>query len=236
MKKVCLFGDSISKGVIIDELHNRYMVTKRSFANIISGCEDWMELKNYSMLGCTIEKGRRLINRHRQAVDDSDVVVLEYGGNDCDFLWDEIAAEPSTEHLPKTPLDDFLEDYREIITGLQGIGKEVVMINLPPLVQGKYFDWVSRGLSADNIMSWLGGTADTIYNYHEGYNDRICLLAEQYDIPLIDIRSAFLRLGDYSGYICEDGIHPNEEGHELIAKTIEAELPELVEKLRKKAG
>lgn len=236
MKKICLFGDSISKGVVIDELHNRYAMTKKSFANIIAGCMDWMQLTNYSMLGCTIEKGQSLIYRHRKAVEECDIMVLEYGGNDCDFLWDEIAASPDTEHLPKTPLDIFLERYRKIILGLQEMGKKVVMINLPPIVQTEYFDWVSRGLDAGNILKWLGGTPDTIFNYHADYNERICRLAEQYDIPLIDIRSAFLNKGDYSGYICQDGIHPNENGHSLIAATIESKLPELEARLHKKAG
>lgn len=236
MKKICLFGDSISKGVIIDEIHNRYTMTKKSFANLVSGREGWMELSNFSMLGCTIEKGRSLIVRHKKAVEDCDIMVLEYGGNDCDFCWEEIAAEPNREHQPKTPLDSFLEDYRDIIDGLHSAGKKVVMINLPPIVQGKYFDWVSRGLNQDNILRWLGGTPDTIYKYHEGYNQRICQLASRYDIPLIDIRSAFLEQGDYSGFICEDGIHPNENGHALIARTIESELPELVYRLQKKAG
>lgn len=236
MQKVCLFGDSISKGVVIDELRDRYAMTKKSFANIVAGAEAWMELKNYSMLGCTIDKGQSLITRHHKAVEDCDIMVLEYGGNDCDFHWDEISAAPDKEHLPKTPPDSFLERYRKIILSLRQMGKKVVLINLPPIVQTKYFDWISRGLNADNILKWLGGTPDTIYNFHAGYNERICTLAQQYDIPLIDIRSAFLAEGDYSGYICRDGIHPNENGHRLIAGAIESELPALEERLRKMAG
>ncbi|OLA61120.1 MAG: hypothetical protein BHW37_01125 [Firmicutes bacterium CAG:272_52_7] len=39
-------------------------------------------------------------------------------------------------------------------------------------------------------------------------------------IPMIDIRSAFLVKRDYSDYLCEDGIHPNERGHKLIKDTL----------------
>jgi lysophospholipase L1-like esterase len=33
---------------------------------------------------------------------------------------------------------------------------------------------------------------------------------------LIDIRDAFIRQKDYLRFISVDGIHPNEEGHELM--------------------
>jgi lysophospholipase L1-like esterase len=37
---------------------------------------------------------------------------------------------------------------------------------------------------------------------------------------LIEIRSAFLQKEDYTKLICLDGIHPNKEGHKVIAEKI----------------
>ena len=37
---------------------------------------------------------------------------------------------------------------------------------------------------------------------------------------MIDIRSAFLVRKDYTDYLCEDGIHPNEKGHRLIREAM----------------
>ena len=34
------------------------------------------------------------------------------------------------------------------------------------------------------------------------------------------ITSKFLETKDYSALLCNDGIHPNEKGHKLIAETI----------------
>ena len=45
-------------------------------------------------------------------------------------------------------------------------------------------------------------------------------LAKREQVPLIDIRSDFLRDQCFSDYLCEDGIHPNERGHLLISKAI----------------
>lgn len=227
VRKICLFGDSISKGVIIDKALQRYATTKNSFANLISTDASWMNITNYSMLGCTISKGRSLIARHIADVKSCDIAVLEYGGNDSDHNWAEIAASPDTEHSPKTPINEFENSYREIIGNLKDMDKKIVMINLPPIDEHKYFNWFSRGLNGANILKWLGGSERRIFEFHEGYNEAVCRVAREEDIPLIDVRSAFLKKGNYSSYLCDDGIHPNEEGHKLIAGVIESELPEL---------
>jgi len=45
-------------------------------------------------------------------------------------------------------------------------------------------------------------------------------LGARKQVPVIDITSPFLRRKDYRDYLCSDGIHPNEEGHLLIADAI----------------
>lgn len=231
INKICLFGDSISKGVVIDTLHNRYTMTKNSFANLVAASQSALEICNYSMLGCTIAKGSSLIARHRADVESCDVMVLEYGGNDSDHDWAAIAEKPYAQHLPKTPLDEFAEKYISIISKLKDMGKPIVMLNLPPIDPHKYFQWFSRGLDRESILSWLGGSDEYIYRFHESYNAQVCDIAANYGIRLIDIRSVFLAKNDYSNYLCDDGIHPNERGHELIASVIKAQLPFLLENM-----
>ncbi|MEG1915040.1 MAG: SGNH/GDSL hydrolase family protein, partial [Acidaminococcaceae bacterium] len=67
-----------------------------------------------------------------------------------------------------------------------------------------------------------------IFKFHESYNAQVCGIAEENDIPLIDIRSAFLKLPNYSEYLCDDGIHPNEKGHNLIARVITEYIPRIM--------
>ena len=45
-------------------------------------------------------------------------------------------------------------------------------------------------------------------------------LAINKDIPIIDITSKFLEIKNYSNLLCDDGIHPNEKGHKIIAEAI----------------
>lgn len=40
----------------------------------------------------------------------------------------------------------------------------------------------------------------------------------------IDITSKFLEQKDYSLFLCEDGIHPNEEGHRIISEAIQEHI------------
>jgi len=235
MSKICLFGDSISKGVIVDEIRDRYAMTKNCFANILSTGESALDLSNFSMLGCTIMKGRSMIDRHIKDVQNCEVIVLEYGGNDSDHNWKEISENPTGEHLPKTPIDEFVRFYRGIIDELNGMGKKIVMLNLPPIDEHKYFDWVSRGLDRDVILKWLGGSDEFIYRWHENYNVKVCNIASEYKIPIIDIRSAFLERRDFTDLLCNDGIHPNEKGHEIIAEVIARAIPGLEQAAASKA-
>jgi lysophospholipase L1-like esterase len=227
MGKLCLFGDSISKGVVIDALRERYTVTKNCFANILSSGSIDLELTNFSMLGCTVGKGQSMINRHIRAVEASELLVLEYGGNDSDHNWKEIAADPAGEHLPKTPVAEFGRTYRSIIDKLNTMGKRIAMLNLPPIDERKYFDWFSRGLDRTRILRWLGGNVTYIYRFHELYNVAVCNIAAERGVPLIDIRTAFLEKRNYSDFLCDDGIHPDEKGHRLIAEAIARAMPGL---------
>lgn len=52
------------------------------------------------------------------------------------------------------------------------------------------------------------------------YNSVIVNIAEETKTKWIDIRGAFLQTADFTRLLCIDGIHPNEEGHKLIASKI----------------
>ena len=67
-----------------------------------------------------------------------------------------------------------------------------------------------------------------IYRWHESYNMAVCRIALSQRVPLIDIRSAFLERKNYQSLLCEDGIHPNEEGHAMISSVILSQAPSLL--------
>lgn len=231
MQKIALFGDSVSKGVIYDENKSRYVFTKNSFANLFSALKS-LQILNFAKFGCTVAKGRNIIEKHLTEAAQADITILEFGGNDSDHNWEQISKDPLNIHVPQTPIDTFSEEYIKIIEELKAGGAKPVMLNLPPIEEHRYFDWFSRGLNKENILKWLGGSVEYVYRWHEMYNMEVCKIANEYSVPLIDVRSAFLQKRDFSAYLCSDGIHPNEKGHELISEVISLSLPDIKKVLK----
>lgn len=219
-KNIIVWGDSILKGVILDEKDGKYKVMRNnsiaSFAEI-TGCS----VKNNAYFGMTSTKA---LNRIKTSIDKQlfgkdDIVIIEYGGNDCDFNWSEISDEPNISHNPKTPITAFKNSLQNIIDAFKEKGVTPILMNLPPLEPERYFDWVSRGLSKENILHWLGDVAK-IYRWQEAYNSAAEWVARQSNCKIINVRESFLISNDYSSQFCADGIHPNETGHKRILQSL----------------
>ena len=218
MINICVFGDSIGKGIVLDSASERYQTLKLDEMEPLVRYKD-VSLKNYSMFGCTVTKGLSLIERHAGELAGCDRVILEFGGNDCNFPWKEVADAPESEHRPKNPLENFMKHYREGVEKIQKAGAKPVLLTLPPLQAKRFFNWVSKGLNAQSILSWLGGV-DMIYIWQEMYSLAVLKLGKMLDLPVIDIRSAFLSRQDLAELIGADGMHPTSKGYELIVRTV----------------
>jgi len=215
-----VFGDSIGKGIVLRPDSNRYSTLKVNVHEVIGADESVVKIENYSMMGSTITKGLNIIERHFDKIKHYSNVLLEFGGNDCDYNWKEISENPQGKFDCNTPINQFRQKYTELIKLIRQQQGNPIMITLPPLVADRYFEWISKKLNKENILKWLNGDINAIYRWQELYNTQVALLASQLKVPLIDIRSAFLLQDDYRTFMCEDGIHPNEKGYSLIYKTI----------------
>ena len=214
------FGDSIMKGVVFDG--ERHHTTENCFASILSH-RIGKPLINCAKMGHTIADGWKMFERHRQQLQSGDTALIEFGGNDCDFPWAEIGNNPDTEHSPRTMLALFKEKYTSLIATLKGMGVRPLLFSLPPLQSERYFHYFTRAMNSlqkENIMRWLDGNIEFIANWHEHYNLAIYQIGAFTNTQVIDISSCFLSHPDYHDYICSDGIHPNEQGHRLIAAAL----------------
>ena len=210
-----IYGDSIMKGTLLDNITKRYSYKK----DLLTPIEDSfpLELKNRSKFGCTIEKGEKMLDIALAQGPSCDTILLEYGGNDCDFHWDQVAENPSGEHFPHTPLARFESIYRSMIEKMRANGIEPIVMSLPPIDAEKYFAWFTRsGINKQNILRWLGDI-QLIYRHQELYSLSATKLALELHCRFVDVRSAFLGRHDYKLLLCEDGIHPNESGYQLIS-------------------
>lgn len=219
---IAALGDSLTRGVVLNS-ENRYSVLKGSFIDIISEKLN-LSIKNYAKFGCTIGFGHNVIDRHSSDISATDVTFLEFGGNDCDFDWRGIADNPTSEHTPKTILDSFKVQFLSLIERVRNLGSKPIILSLPPIDSNAYFSFISRFMNEEqkaNIIRWLGGDIDIITRWHETYNKALFEISESTGTPIIDITSPFENYnGDMMALMCSDGIHPNAQGHELIAGSI----------------
>ncbi len=220
VNKVVALGDSITKGIVLDG--SRYKILSNSF---VDQCQEELSLPidNYARMGCTIERGLEILDKHEASIRESDITFLEYGGNDSDFTWQEIADAPQLQHYPHTELPLFTRKYREMIHRVREWGSQPVLLSLPLMDHERFFRFVTREMDEDStnrIMGWLGGQIERIRNYHDMYNLQLFRLAAQERVPIVDITSPFLVNTDYTQCLCEDGIHPSSLGHDMIATQI----------------
>lgn len=218
MSTIYLFGDSVMKGVTYSAENNSYSIHKRNLE--LSGGET---LVNRSVFGATA--GKVLSELERRLPEDSrgDTVVLSFGGNDSDHDWAEVSAHPEAVHGPKTPSGEFERLFTRCVELVRSRGADVIVSSLIPIDAGKYMDRISRGLSRENILAWLG-CESMLYRWHEHYDRLVRNLALSLNVPLVDLREPFLVSHEFGGLLSADGIHPTEMGHCMIDSTLSCAL------------
>ncbi|WP_298838219.1 SGNH/GDSL hydrolase family protein [Clostridium sp.] len=216
---IVAYGDSITKGVIYDDKKSRYATLKENFTSIVEN-KIKGPVYNAGKFGNTIIRGA--LKMYNDVIKKSpDMVLVEFGGNDCDYKWDEIAKNPEMEYKPNTDISTFRETLLSMVDTLKNNHIIPVLLTLPPLDPLKYFNWISKEniTSEKNILHWLG-TKDRLFTWHNSYSKMISQVAKETGTVLIDVRSEFLKHSDYTQFLCKDGIHPNVEGQSLIATVI----------------
>ena len=219
MGNVVIFGDSILRGVLLSD--GKYSISKSIAWDIIEEKLD-IKIKNLSKMGSTLPKSVSSIKSYIEK-NSAEIhrVVLEYGGNDSDYDWQQVAERASKTHTPKTDYKLFMSTLCELIEFIIDKGIEVTLMTLPPINAGLYFKWISRNsdkIDKENILFFLGDI-EIIYRRQEMYSNVFMKVAHLYKLDLVDARINFLSHDNYTSLLCEDGIHPNEKGEELIVES-----------------
>ncbi len=219
---ITLYGDSILKGVLLEE--GKYKMN-RSWEQRLAA-EHGVVIRNRARFGCTIGKALGLIEKDCAAHwPEGELALLEFGGNDCDFDWAAIAADPEGSYVSKTPPETFRSSYRRAVELVKESGREPVLLTLPPIHPVRYLNFICRdGLKKENILHWLGDV-DAIYRWQDRYSEMVEQVAREEKTRLIDLRRAFPRSSrELEPLLCDDGIHPSRLGQKLIFDTLCASL------------
>ena len=101
LHRIQMYGDSILKGVELDTA-NRYIVPRENSWQFLE--EEYpLAIVNRAKFGCTVTKGLEQLRRAADKGLSCEAVVLEYGGNDCDYRWPEISANLRVSMSPTPP-------------------------------------------------------------------------------------------------------------------------------------
>ena len=208
-----LWGDSIGQGVVFNQDRHRYCLTPKRCARILQ--EDGVPLESHAKMGATISDG--YADFVAAKTNPGDVAVVEFGGNDCDLDWQAVSDHPQILHDARSPLPEFAEMLRLFISGIRARSMEPVVVLPPPLHSMRYFHWVCQGRNEEAVLAYLGDV-ERIGRWHDSYVSVIRDTAESTSCRLLDMHTPFLRARDFTSLICQDGIHPNAEGQELMAR------------------
>ena len=188
------------------------------------------EIENFSAFGQTLnkcmEKGH--VDRWIREASKGDILVFSLGGNDCDYDWAEVAADPLAPHAPKTPYAEFVRLLGSAASKLKRAGFTPVFTSLAPIDSARYFkNVICNKADGEQVMRFFRGDVTNISRHQECYNDAVCKTALACGGIFLDFRSPLLLLPDYLGCLSDDGIHPNQRGHEEIASALLRSFPSL---------
>lgn len=225
-QNIVAFGDSIIKGVIAEDDGNgnctKYRISENNATSICSRKFE-MTPYNFGKFGSIVTCGEKIIDKNLHKLSENDIVLIEYGGNDCDKMWMEVAENPEAEHLAKTPLPIFAETYRRIIKKIKETGATIIALTMPPVDTNAYFRHITKQMTPtqkDNVKKWLYDDIGVIALWHEMYNQEIIRIACLENVEIANIYQPFIDMMNYRRLFCCDGIHPNQMGQEIIAKRI----------------
>lgn len=226
---VQIWGDSVLKGIFFDEARSRYAILRDNAARLVER-ELGIPIINRSRMGCTAPEGLAEMMEDNSPLSGT-LVLIEYGGNDCDMDWAAVAENPEGTHDPKTLPQKFEETLRAMAEQVRRRGGLPVLSTLPPLDAERYFQWVSRGLSQENILKYLGSGPQRIYRWQELYSTIALRAAAELRCLCLPMREYFLENIVDQDIHSLDGIHLNELGHRMMAEAamqaIRKQMPKL---------
>ncbi len=217
MKTLKIIGDSILKGVVYSPTGRQYSLCKEHRAERMATNE--VQILNLSKMGATVKNGLMNMETDKTPTDENTTVILEFGGNDCNYDWQAISQDPQGEHLPHTLPEEFVACLKQGIRAVKEKGAKAIVALAPPIVTEKFFSFICKGNDPARIMEWLKDKC-ALYRRQEYYMALAGDLAREEGCEILDLRAPFLPKKDFPRYICEDGSHPNAMGHQVICEEV----------------
>jgi len=192
-----------------------------------------VEVWNAAVLGYTTWQGHAWLGKQLLAMEP-DVAVVYYGWNDhwrATGITDRNYAERSQKSTPRLallfqkmpdppPLRVSVDQYREnllaIVAELEAGGARVILVAAPSNL--------TREARARILQTRYLVRGDDPVALHREYLDVVHEVCENTNAHLLDAAALFAAAGDPRQFIMRDGIHLTDEGHQLMASLLAAQL------------
>lgn len=214
IKGIEIWGDSLFRGILFDGRRKRHVICAEN-AVALAQKAIGLCVENHAHMGYTVRNGYQSIQKIDPGHMKDRLVLLEFGGNDCDFNWAEVACDPYRAHQCRVPPEQYRQTLTDMIALVKAAGGVPVLTTLPPLDAPKYFSWITRNNEAARILEFLGDIHQ-IYRWQEYYSLMNLDIAKTNGLLCLPLREYILSKGSQGAWMCDDGIHPNERCHKWI--------------------
>lgn len=226
IKSVIVWGDSILKGIISSEDLTQIRPSEIN-ALQMAGEKLAIEINNKSIYGAHIIKLQSTQTKNLNKGLTADIALIESGTNDCDYEWNDVCTKPFSEITQKVPLADFKRIASEMVDTSRENKITPVLVTAPDLAIPYWKEYITRGLDKEKIGQFIGHDPYVLLRNQEEYMEALRQIAKEKNVQLIDMRVEFRKTSDPMSLMCKDGVHPNIEGHKLMADVFVKLLPEI---------
>lgn len=200
MAQIFCFGDSITYGAW-DVANSGWAQRLRIYLDKKQEEDSDLYFLTYN-LGVPGETTDGLVSRFlleikariREEKQEENIFIFAYGANDA-------AVIPSLNKF-RVGLEYFKNNLENTVDQAKKFGNKIFILNIAPVNE----EFTAAPVNED--MSRLNKNIEI-------YNKRIKEMADNKGIYFVDVNLAFMN-NDYKSLFCEDGLHPNESGHEII--------------------
>jgi lysophospholipase L1-like esterase len=212
MAVIYCFGDSITYGAW-DIKNSGWVSRLRGYLDELQEKDQSLYFLSYN-LGIPGETTDGLVKRFQteylaRAKEDGEeesVFFFAFGANDSVFF-------KSTNEF-RVSKDRFVSNLQKVIDSAKSNSKKIALVNIAP---------ADEAVCAKNY----GDRKLRLNKNVEAYNKLIENLAQINDCKLVDIYSAYISKS-YKNLLSEDGLHPNEKGHQLIFEKVREVIDHLI--------
>jgi len=211
--RIFIFGDSIAQGFydsaggwaqrIANELH------QATLASMLKGVGGEFEVFNLGISGDTVVGLLDRIEREtetRRLYEDKEVIIIGIGMNDVVLR----------ENLEVMDVYKFQEYIEKLSKKALAICQNVIFVGLTAVDESLADPWKF----SSSGKQWKNERINL-------FEDTLKQCAEQSELFFVPIHDQFIAELQAGKNLLSDGLHPNDEGHILIANAVKAKLSEL---------